>query len=177
MYMAKYLINEQYDVEDAEAKKSFGKGEHRTDYADAWKETGNAILMGLPGSGKAALAALLAERTGMPVVTPSTVETAREALAGEGRIIVLTDDLVEDPSVQPLIHGAGKGFYLMADSNTLSDRVAKRDGIEDRESLWSELSARLAVMEPIFYSSLHFILQAWQGPEAMAEDALEKLAY
>lgn len=175
--MAKYLINEQYDVEDAGAIKAFGKGESRGDYADAWKETGNAILMGLPGSGKGELAALLAERTGLPVVTPADVEAAREVLTGEGRIIVLTDDLVEDTSIQPLIHSAGKGFYLMADSSTLSDRVAKRDGLEDREALWRELSARLAVMEPIFYSTLHFILQAGQSLETMVEDAMEKLAY
>ena len=31
--------------------------------------------------------------------------------------------------------------------------------VEDEEGLWRELSARLAVMEPAFYSVLHFILQ------------------
>jgi len=175
--MAKYLINEQYDVEDAGASKEFGKGEKRTDYADAWEETGNAILMGVNGSGKGALAALLAERIGRPVVTPTTPEEAVEALGGEGRIIVLTDDLVEDVSVQPLIHAAGKGFYLMVDSNTLSERVSKRGDVEDREKLWREISARLTVMEPVFYSTLHFILQAVQAPEEMVEDALEKIAY
>lgn len=175
--MDKYMINEQYDVDDPEAKKAYGKGESRSDYADAWTETGNAILMGLPGSGKAALADLLAERTGLPVVVPANADEAIEALNGEGRIIILEDGLVEDATVQPLIHGAGKGFYLMADSNTLAERVAERDGVDDREALWRELSSRLATMEPIFYSTLHFILQAGQPLEEMADDALEKLAY
>lgn len=175
--MTKYLINEQYDVAEADTTKAFGKGEKRTDYADAWKDTGNVILMGLRGSGKSALAELLAERTELPVVTPSNAPEAIEALKSEGQVIVLTDDLVENGEVQPLIHGAGKGYYLMVDSNTLSERVAERENVEDREMLWREMSARLAVMEPVFYSTLHFILQAGQTPEAMVEDALEKIAY
>ncbi|QGY40819.1 hypothetical protein GM415_12015 [Pseudodesulfovibrio cashew] len=175
--MGKYLINEEYDVEEAGATKSFAKGDRREDYADAWRNTGNVILMGLPGSGKRALADLLAERTGLPVVAPGDAERAVEALGGENRIIILNDTIMEAPTVRPLVHGAGKGFYLMNDSNTLADRVAQRDGVEDRDALWRELSARLAVMEPLFYETLHFILQPGQTPEEMVEDALEKIAY
>lgn len=175
--MAKYLINEQYDVQEAEVAKSFSKGEKREDYADSWSNTGNVILMGLPGSGKGELGQILAQRTGLPLANPATAEEAVELMKGDGNIIVLVDELVEDQSVQPLIHGAGKGFYLMADSNILSQRVAERDTIEDREQLWRDLSARLAVMEPIFYGALHFILQAGQSAEEMAGDALEKIAY
>ncbi len=175
--MAKYLINEQYDVDDPGASKTFGKGERREDYADAWKETGNVVLVGLPGSGKAELASLLAERSGAPVLTPADGGEAVEALGSSGAIIVLADALVEDAAVQPLIHDAGKVFYLMADSNTLSARIAVRDGLGDREQCWREMSARLAVMEPIFYGVLHFILQAGQTPGTLVEDALEKIAY
>lgn len=175
--MTKYLINEQYDVEDAGAAKGFGKGEKREDYADAWKDTGNAVLIGLPGSGKEALAGLLAERTGMEIVVPDGVEAAGQALGAKGAIVVLSDELVEDAGVQPLIHGSGKVFYLMADSKVLSERMAERTGEADTEALWRETSARLAVMEPLFYSVLHFIMQAGQTPEAMLEDALEKIGY
>ncbi|BCS90306.1 hypothetical protein [Pseudodesulfovibrio sediminis] len=175
--MTKYLINEQYDVEDAEASKGFGKGEKREDYADAWQDTGNVVLIGLPGAGKAALAELLSERAGIEVRVPVDAETAKVALAEGGRVIVLTDDLVEDAEVQPLIHDSGKVFYLMADTRLLSDRVAKRDAIEDRDTLWREMSARLAVMEPVFYSVLHFIMQAAEAPEELLSDALEKVGY
>jgi len=175
--MTKHLINEYYEVDDADASKSFAKGEKRTDYADAWKDTGNAILIGLKGSGKVALAELLAERTGMPIVTPTTSDEAVKTFGVEGQIVVLGDELVEDSLVQPLVHGAGKVFYLMADSNTLSDRVAGLEGIDDRETLWREMSARLATMEPIFYSTLHFILQAAQPLDDMVEDTLEKIAF
>lgn len=175
--MTKILINEQYDVDEAQTAKSFAKGEAREDYADAWKDTGNVILMGLPGCGKTALGNLLGDRTGQGVVTPESAEVAVEALAGAGQIIVLSDELVEDATVQALIHGAGKVFYLMADSNTLASRVDEQGSVDDKEQLWRDLSARLAVLEPAFYSTLHFILQAVQTPEEMADDAMEKIAY
>lgn len=175
--MTKYLINEQYDVEEAEVSKGFGKGEKREDYADAWNDTGKVILVGLPGSGKGALANLLSEKTGLDICVPASSDAAVKGLGGEKSIIVLSDELVEAAEVQSLIHGAGKVFYLMADSNTLSDRVAVRDGIEDKEQLWRDMSARLAIMEPMYYGALHFILQASQSPEDMAEDAMEKIAY
>lgn len=174
--MTKYLINEQYDVEDAETTKEFGKGEKREDYADAWSDTGNIVLVGLPGSGKRALGELLAGRTGLSVCLPKSAEEAQEALGGEKKIVIISDELVGDETVQPLIHGSGKVFYLMADSNTLSSRVADSASDEEREQVWRDCSARLAVMEPAFYSVLHFILQAAQSPEEMVEDALEKIA-
>ena len=175
--MTKILINEQYDVEDPGVKKAFGKGDKRTDYADAWKETGNVILLGLAGSGKNRLAELLSEKTGGAVVTPKTAEQALSALNETNQIIVLSDSLVEDTAVQPLIHGAGKAFYLMVNTNLLAERLAERDGCEDKDALWRDLSARLAAMEPVFYSTLHFILQAAMEPEELVDDAMEKIAF
>ncbi len=170
-----YMIKEVIEVDDAEATKGYGKGERREDYADAWRNTGTVVLIGLQGSGKAALARLLAQRTGLDAVCPGDAEAAVAALVGEPAIVILTDDLVADPAVQPHIHGAGKVFYLMADSRTLASRVAS-DG-QDAEQVWRDLSARLAVMEPVFYSVLHFIIQAGDQPEALVDDALEKIAY
>ncbi len=174
--MTKHLIKEQYDVDDAGATKEFIKGEKREDYADAWKDTGNIVLVGLPGSGKAVLAEGLAQRTGLDVLVPKSMEDAIESLKGEKSIVVLEDSLVESDGVQPLVHGAGKVFYLMVDTNTLSTRLAEREKVEDKEQLWHDLSARLAVMEPIFYGVLHFILLP-QSAEETLEDALEKIAF
>lgn len=175
--MTKYLINEYYAVQDSDASREFGQGERREDFADAWKDTGNVVLVGLPGSGKAELATRLAKRIDAPVLTPVSSDDAVEALGQSGAVIILTDALVEDPQVQPLIHGAGKVFYLMADTNTLSARVAERDGVEDREQLWRDMSARLAVVEPMFYGTLHFILQAVGPMDEMEADAMEKIAF
>jgi len=175
--MVKYLINEQYDVQEPETTKGYGRGERREDYADAWKETGKVVLIGLDGSGKRALAQLLADKTGLPVISPADGDQAVEVMGGSGAIITLDDQVVEAEAVQSGLHGSGKVFYLMADSNTLSAKVAERDGIEDREELWRSLSARLALMEPIFYSGLHFILQAAGSAEEMLPDALEKINY
>jgi len=177
MNMTKYFINEQYDVQDADASKSFGKGEKREDYADAWQDTGNVVLVGLAGSGKKALADLLGERTGLDVVIPKDATGAVQALGAGPHIIVLDDALVEVAEVQSLIHGSGKVFYLMVDSRVLSERVADRDDVEDRDTLWREMSARLAVMEPVFYSVLHFIMQGIQSPEELMSDAMEKIGY
>ncbi len=174
--MTKHFINEQYDVEDADMSSSYGKGEKREDYADAWENTGNIILVGLEGSGKAALAEALSERTGLNVVMPGDASNTLNILKGEKQIVVLKDSLVEDQAVHPLLHSAGKVFYLMVDSNTLASRLAERENIEDSEPLWRDLSARLAVMEPMFYGVLHFILQP-QTAEEMLEDALEKVAF
>lgn len=175
--MVKYLINEQYDVEEAGASKGFGKGEKREDYADPWTDSGNVVLVGLPGSGKAELAALLSKRLECPVQTPNTAEEAVHALGGQKQIIVLSDNLVENAEVQPHIHGAGKVFYLLIDTNTLSRRLVSGDGDGEQERVWQELSERLVVMEPVFYSVLHFILQATQGPDELLGDALEKIAF
>lgn len=174
--MTKHLINEQYDVQESDAKRSFGKGDKREDYADAWQDTGNVVLIGLAGSGKAALAELVAERTGMDRLTPESAEEAVSALGMTGKIIVLDDKLVEVPEVQSLIHGSGKVFYLMVDTNLLSTRIAERESLEDREQVWRDMSARLAIMEPIFYSVLYFILQGAMSPEELVEDAMEKIA-
>lgn len=171
------MVNEQVDVNEAEARKDFGKGDKREDYADAWSMAGNVVLIGLPGSGKGDLARLIGEKTQMKVRSSLAVQEAIDALGGENQILVLEDSLVEMPEVQGLIHGAGKVFYLMADSKTLSARVAEREGVEDPEELWRELSARLAVMEPQFYGVLHFILQATESPEELLGDALEKIAF
>lgn len=175
--MAKYMINEQYDVEDAGASKGFGKGEKRKDYADAWTDTGNVVLVGLPGSGKAELASLVADRLDLPVEVPETPEEALKVLAGRKQVIVLSDEIVEDREVQPQIHGSGKVFYLMADTNTLSARLAEGGDEQEREQVWRELSMRLSVMEPVFYSVLHFILQAARSPASLVDDALEKIAF
>ncbi len=175
--MTKYLINEQYDVDEANASKGFGKGEKREDYADAWKDTGNVVLVGMAGAGKEELGRLIAERTGLSLIMPASTDAALEALAPGGRVVILNNALVEDDLVQPLIHGAGKVFYLMADTRLLSGRVAERDGVEDVDALWREMSARLSVMEPVFYSVLHFIMQAGQTADEMLDDALEKIGY
>lgn len=175
--MAKYLINEEYEVEDAGAARGYARGERREDYADPWRETGNVILLGLPGSGRSELARLLAGRTGKPVLAPGDAAAAVEALAGTGAIIVLPDRLADDPEVLPRIHGAGKVFYLMADTRLLSGRVAERDGVRDADRLWRELSARLAEVEPTFYGVLHFILQGARTPDELVDDALEKIGY
>jgi shikimate kinase len=175
--MAKYLINEEYEVKDAGAAKAYGRGERREDYADTWKHTGNVVLLGLPGSGRCELARLLAERTGKPAIVPGDVQGAAEALQGSGAIIVLEDRLVDAPEVGPLIHSAGKVFYLMADTRLLSNRVAERDGVADADDLWRTLSARLAEVEPVFYSVLHFILQASERPQDLLDDAMEKIGY
>lgn len=175
--MTKHFVNEQYDVDEADSKRSFGISEKREDYADSWKDTGNVVLVGLKGAGKESLATLLADRTGQEIVVPGQAEDAAISLKGTGRIIVLSDVLVEDASVQPLIHGAGKVFYLMADTNTLSQRVADRESVEDTEQLWRDMSARLALVEPLFYSVLHFIIQATQSPEELLDDAMEKIAF
>jgi hypothetical protein len=175
--MAKYLINEEYAVEDDGAAKGFSRGERREDYDDPWRETGNVVLIGLPGSGRAELARLLAEHTDKPVLAPSDAGSAGEALRGRGSIIVLDDGLVDNPVVQPLIHGAGKVFYLMADTRLLSERVAGRKGMDDAEQLWRGLSARLAEVEPTFYGVLHFILQGARSSDELVADALEKIGY
>ena len=126
--MVKYLINQRYEIGDPERRKEFGKGESREDYADAWQDTGNVILVGLRCAGKAELARLIGERTGLQVVTPHDAEEAVAALEPGGRIVVLDDSLVEDGEVQPYIHGAGKVFYLHGRfPRLLSGRVAARE--------------------------------------------------
>jgi len=171
-----HLGKETVEVGEAGITRTHGRGERREDYADPWAASGRVVLVGLPGSGRSVLARLLAERLGLEVVTPADAPSALVALAGPAAVIVLADGLVADPSVRPHIHGAGKVFYLMADSRTLAARVAERAGGADQAAAWRELSARLSVMEPVFFGVLHFILQAAGPLEDLVEDALAKIA-
>lgn len=171
------MIKEVVEVEDAGTTRIHGKGERREDYPDAWANTGRIILVGLPGSNRALLGEALAERTGLGAVRPADGGEALAALAGPPAIIILDDALVADQDIQPRIHGAGKVFYLMVDSRTLARRTAGTKAELEVEQAWRDMSARLAVMEPVFYSVLHFILQGAKPPEELVEDALEKIAY
>lgn len=168
------FIQKKHDVEESGLTRVFSRGETREDYADAWAGTGNVILVGLPGAGKATLARGIAEASGKDVCEPETVDQALAALARSGGIVVLADDLVREEAVRSVLHGAGKVLYLLRDARSLAESVF-RDG-DDFDALWQGTAERLERMEPVFYSVLHFIIQP-ESPDEMLQSALEKISF
>lgn len=172
------FIKKKVDVQEAGKARTHGKGEKREDYEAMWNTTGRVLLVGLPGSGRFDLAAILGERLGLPVLTPEKGEAFEAACLREKSIVVVPDTVFDDESLIEKVKGAGKVFYLMTDAQTLTRRVLERSGeVGDEDALWREVSDRLAVLEPRFMSALHFILQGVQTPDALVDDALEKISW
>ena len=171
------FIKEKAEVEEAELKRSYGKSEKREDYPAGWKKTGNVVLLGLPGSGKALLAKLVSEKTGQKVVAPQTWEDAQKSLEGDNVIVILDDKLVDSPEKGPVVQGAGKVFFLMVDAQTVANRLAARDPGLDQETVWKEMGERLETAQPMFFAMLHFVLQGVRPADQLLGDVMEKLAY
>lgn len=172
-----HFIKEKAEVAESSKTKSFAKGERREDYEAMWQQTGTLLLVGLPGSGRTELGRLLAARLDMPFVQASDACSLDSALENGPGVVVLADALFDEPELIAKINRAGKVFYLMADARTLAQRVAERSEQADLEQVWRSTSARLEEVEPRFMQALHFILQAQNAPEALLEDAVEKVSW
>ncbi|GAB7024328.1 hypothetical protein [Salidesulfovibrio brasiliensis] len=174
--MSKF-IKKKYDVEDGEKKKVFAKGEKREDYAAAWKTSDRVFLAGLSGAGRRELAQLLADELNVAVNEPTDDESLRAACAGDPAIVVVGSRFFEDPELAGLMNRSGKVFYMMADAQTLANRVAEREGADQVESVWRNTADELGRVEPSIMGSLHFILQAVNRPGDLLRDALEKISW
>lgn len=171
------FIMEKAEVAEAEKRKTFGKGERREDFAAMWNATGTVLLAGLPGSGRRAVAGLLAERLGLPVRDARDESSLQSAMAGGPSVVVVDDALFDDDSSVAAIGSAGKVFYFMAHAGVLARRIARRTGKDDEEAVRQDVAARLGQVEPRFMQALHFVIQAESSPEEMADDVLEKVAW
>lgn len=171
------FIKKKIEVQEDDKKQVFAKGERREDYAAAWKTSDRVFLAGLPGAGRQALATMLAQELGMTVEEPADADALRETCAGQPAIVVVRPEFFEDDDLAALMNRSGKVFYMMADAQTLANRVVERDGSDDPEALWETMSQDLARLEPRFMGSLHFILQAANRPGDLVKDALEKISW
>ncbi len=171
------FINKKQTVLESDKTKVFVKGDRREDFADMWSETGNILLLGLPGSNRVALGDELASRMGTQLQQPDDMEALRLVCSQGGQVIVVPEVAFSDPEDVSFVHGAGKVFYLMADARSLSERLEKRAPSGDIDAVWRECARQLEVMQPAFMTALHFLVQVSDSVREMADDAMEKISW
>jgi shikimate kinase len=171
------FIKRKQEVSEADKTKVFAKGERREDFADMWSNTGNILLVGLPGSNRVALGRELAARMGIQLCQPADMDALQRDCAEGNRVIVVPTAILEQPENVSFVHGAGKVFYLMADARQLAERLEDRSPSGDADSLWRECARRLEAGQAAFMTALHFIVQASGSVEDMAEDVMEKVSW
>ncbi|MDD4951565.1 MAG: shikimate kinase [Desulfovibrionaceae bacterium] len=134
------------------------------------------FLIGLDGSGKSELGALLAQRLGVDFKHFSGGPEDVPELLEKGRAVVaVAESAALDPKTLALARDAGRVFYLMADVDFLAGRLAA-DRDQDLEARRRDLAHRLWRAEPVFMAALHFVLRADAGLEDAVQEVLDKLA-
>lgn len=168
------FIKKRVNVEDSNVTMTFGQKRQASAYDVA---NGRIFLIGMPGSGRRALAELLAKHYNADVVVPDTPEAAAfdvnafTACCKETGIIVVPPyQALRDAKVRAAVKESGKVFYLMGEVLRCSHRLGLDDG--QREAFATEF----AEMEPIFMMTLHNILQGWKEPEELVESVVEQLS-
>lgn len=169
------FIKEKAEVADSDRTKTFGKGERRQDFEAMWSETGNLILVGLPGSGRSALGERLSARLKRPLLAVDDADALKKSMSATDTIMIVAETLFDDDRTIESIGRIGKVFYLMVDARTLASRMAERSPEDGMDRLWRESADRLERMEPRFMRALHFVVQAGSSPESMVQDVLEKV--
>jgi 3-dehydroquinate synthetase len=163
----------------------------------------SVVLVGLSGSGKSTVGALIAERTGRPLVdldgritkrhgaSPSLLiqslgedrfralesEAVREAIDVEGAVIATGGGAINDPLSRWGLWEAGTAVWLDAPDEVLLGRLAADD--EERALLIGDAPVKLAALrvarEP-FYRAADLRVDATPDARSVADAVIEALA-
>lgn len=130
--------------------------------------SGNLFLVGLPGSGRRALADAVSGALGLTRVQAATALELRRVLEDSGQAVAVMDhELLADPDLTAAVRASGKVFYLMSVAPILAKSLGDLSRLE-------ELAALVERMEPHFLRAAHFILPLASSREEMLADVLEK---
>lgn len=168
--MTEFIRREQH-VDDPDKVRVHGGRAARPDLPD----TGVLLLIGLPGSGKTAVAARLAgELHARAAELPlEGAREALEALLAEGpAVIAVPHKLLTDAALRERLRAAGRVIYLMADAGALAARATADP--QEREVLRQRLARQLAAYEPWFMQTLHLLVPAGGPLDEVAAQALER---
>jgi shikimate kinase len=182
------FIKKKFEVEDPDVRQVRHKGERVREMFDLGRS--NIFFVGLRGSGKTTLARhvarelqgefkdtdmLVAERAGQTIADLVKVrgweafrslehEVLAEVCASKGQVVATGGGIVLRADNRELLKKCGQVFYLMATPPLLAARLSAepsdhRPGLTGLP-LEQELSQTLQEREPLYFDSLHFILQA-----------------
>jgi len=133
-------------------------------------------LIGLSGSGKSAVAALLATELGRPA-HELPLEGAEEALAAilaaGPAVVAVPHKLLAGDAFRQLLQATGRVLYLTAGVETIAARLAASP--EEEGKLRERLGRQRVAFEPLFMQTLHLLAPA-DGPlPEVVADVLERV--
>jgi len=197
------FIKKKVEVEDPDARQVRYKGERVRGMFDL--DRSNIFFIGLRGSGKTTLARhlarelqgefrdtdiLIADRAGQTItdlVKASGWEAFRdleheilaEVCASKGQVVATGGGIVLRSDNRELLKESGQVFYLMATPPLLVTRL-QAEPCDHRPGLTGlpleqELSQTLQEREPLYFDSLHFILQADNPVQDLAGSVMTSL--
>lgn len=164
------FIRKEHHVEEPDKVRVHGAAQ-RPELPDS----GILYIIGLPGSGKSALAARLAEALGARAaeLPLEGAITALDALLAEGpAVVAVPHKLLTEPALRQRLRATGRVLYLMADAGTLAARLAADPG--EQEQLRQRLARQLAAYEPWFMETLHLLVPALGPLDEVVDMALER---
>lgn len=165
------FIRKEHHVQEPDKIRLHGGAARRPELPD----TGILYIIGLPGSGKSALAARLAAALGARAAElplEGAAASLEALLTGPPAVIAVPHKLLTEPALRQRLRQTGRVLYLMADAGSLAARLAEAP--EEREALRQRLARQLAAYEPWFMETLHLLVPAAGPLDAVADMALER---
>ncbi len=166
--LQKTFIKKKQTVGESDRAASFTSGA-----AAPPKAAANIVLCGVPGSGRDAVAAALADTLGLRLaeVTGTTPQAALEAFAAGGHVLTVGPEALDSAAVEAALPGLGVVFSMMADARLLQSRL----DLEEEES--RRLAEAAAAAEPRFLALGGVPLNAaWSVADTVAQ-AVELYEY
>lgn len=133
-------------------------------------------LIGLPGSGKSAVAAHLAGELGRPVhlLPLEGAEEALDAILAQGPAVVeVPHKLLGVEALRQKLTRTGRVLYLMAGAEALAARLAASP--QEEPALRERLGRQRGAYEPWFMQALHLLVMAEAPLAQVRAEALERV--
>ncbi len=136
-----------------------------------YRPDGIVFLAGVAGSERGDLGRLASERLGIPF--RSYKEWAE---AGRDRAVVALDEADIGLEGGPeRVRSLGTVFYLMSGAPAVAERLLREHPDEDADGLRVRAAEHFFAAEPVFMSTLHFLLQGFRPLEEQVRELLDKL--
>ena len=141
-----------------------------------WEPSGILYLIGLPGSGKSALAQGLARELGCPAHTLPLDEpdAALERIFAAGPAVVeVPYKLLLGEAFRQRLQATGRVLYLMASVEVMAERLATTP--EERQKTRERLGRLRSSYEPLIMQTLQLMAPADAPLDEVLADVLERV--
>ncbi|OGR39761.1 MAG: hypothetical protein A2051_07805 [Desulfovibrionales bacterium GWA2_65_9] len=140
---------------------------------------GILYIIGLPGSGKSAVAERLAHELGCPALTLPLDEPgeALERILAAGpagsAVVEVPHKLLLGEAFRQRLQSTGRVLYLMASVEAMAERLAKTP--EEQAKVRERLGRLRTSYEPLFMQTLHLMAPADAPLDEVLADVLERV--